>query len=418
MIANNETELIERFVRYVKIHTTSKSEIEKIPSTERQFDLANLLVKELKALGISDAKATENSVVIATLEANIEDSNLPCICFNAHLDTASEESGENVNPQIVDYTGGDIVLDDKSGLKITLEDSPQLMNYIGSKIITTDGTTLLGADDKAGIAEIMTAVSLLIKDDTRKHGKIKILFTPDEEVEKGAESIPIEEIGADFAFTIDGEGMGILEIENFNAASGKIIIEGIYVHEGFAYGKMVNSLRFIPEILELFPKEHAPETSQGYEHYFHPYEIKGDVSCTEINFLLRDFDEDGLEQQIRKILSGINKLQNESPSAKISVKIKRSYKNMKKILDQHPKVVNIAKKAIERTGIKLNIKPVRGGTDGARFTYMGMPTPNIFTGGYNFHTKREFSSVKAMKKAVETILNIVDLTAEEFHVKI
>ncbi|MHA1672426.1 MAG: peptidase T [Promethearchaeota archaeon] len=412
MIKETEAEVVEKFLRYVKIHTTSAPDIEKIPSTERQFDLANLLAKELLDLGIRDTKVTENCVVLATLESNIENSEIPCICFNAHLDTAPEESGKNVNPKIIEYKGGDIIINENSNSKITLKDFPQLRNYIGTKIVTTDGTTLLGADDKAGIAEIMTAISILTKDSTRKHGKIKILFTPDEEVENGPNAITIDEIGADFAFTIDGGEMGDLGIECFNAASGTILIEGYYVHEGYAYGKMVNSLRIIPEILKLFPKGNAPETSRNFEHYFHPFQIKGDVNSTEIKFYLRNFDEDGLETQIQAIKDGIRNLQNEE--SKISVSFKKSYRNMKKILDKHPEVVNIAKEAIERTGLKVKLDPTRGGTDGAQFTYRGMPTPNIFTGGFNFHTKYEFIPVIAMKKAVETILNIVDLTVEKF----
>jgi len=414
MLKLAETEVVEKFFRYVKIHTTSAPNIEKIPSTERQFDLANLLAKELIDLGIKDAKVSENCVVIATLESNIENSEIPCICFNAHMDTASEVSGKNVKPQIIEYKGGDIIINENSNLRITLKDSPELRNYIGTKIITTDGTTLLGADDKAGIAEIMTAISIITKDSTRKHGKIKVLFTPDEEVENGANAITVEEIGADFAFTVDGGEMGCLGIECFNAASGTVLIEGQYVHEGWAYGKMVNSLRIIPKILKLFPRDEAPETSKEFEHYFHPLKINGDVSSTKIEFFLRNFDEDGLENQIQTIKDGIRNLQNELSKVKLSVSFKKSYRNMKKILDKHPEVVNIAKEAIERTGLKVRTEPQRGGTDGARFTYRGMPTPNLFTGGFNFHTKYEFIPVIGMKKAVETILNIVDLTIEKY----
>ncbi|MHA1746354.1 MAG: peptidase T [Promethearchaeota archaeon] len=410
-----EGEVVERFLRYVKIHTTSAPDIETIPSTKRQFNLANLLFQELIDLGIKNVKVTENCVVLATVESNIENSEVPCICLNAHLDTAAEESGENVHPKIIEYKGDDITLNVKHNSKISVKDNPQLGNYIGTPLITTDGTTLLGADDKAGIAEIMTAISTLTKDPTRKHGKIKILFTPDEEVGNGSKSISIDEIGADFAYTIDGGEMGNLEIECFNAASGTILIEGHYVHEGWAYGKMVNSLRIIPKILKLFPKENAPETTRGYEHYFHPFQINGDVKTTEIKFLLRHFDEEGLENQIQTIKDGIRKLKNENRDAKISVKFKKSYRNMKKILDSHPEVVNIAKEAIERTGLKVIIEPIRGGTDGAQFTYNGMPTPNIFTGGFNFHTKYEFIPVIGMKKAVEDILNIVDLTVEKYN---
>ena len=412
------TKLVERFLRYVKIDTKSQEGVEKIPSTEKQFNLANLLVKELKEMGLEDAQVDEHCVVIATLNSNIEEDitqNIPVICFNAHMDTAPVVSGKDVKPIITKYTGEDIFLPKDTSLSISANEIPELKDYIGTELIHTDGTTLLGADDKAGIAEIMTAIDELIQMPEKKHGMIKIMFTPDEEVGKGADAVDLEKLGANYAYTVDGGSMGGYETECFNAAGGKIKIGGYSVHPGSAYGKMINSLRIIPEVINIFPKDQAPETTQGFESYFHPDSINGQIDGTTIEFILRNFDAQGLEDQITYIKDEIAKIQQKHPETTVSVEISKSYRNMKEILDMQPIVAQIASEAIERTGLTVRKDPIRGGTDGARFSFMGLPTPNIFTGGFNYHGKKEFISILGMEKAVATILNIIDLYVENFH---
>ncbi|WP_371804981.1 peptidase T [Candidatus Lokiarchaeum ossiferum] len=411
------TKLVERFLKYVKIDTKSQEGVETIPSTKKQFNLANLLVEELKAIGLEDAQVDEHCVVIATLPSNIEEditSNIPTICFNAHMDTAPAVSGKDVNPIITKYTGDDIILPQDTSLRISVKEIPELKDYIGTDLIHTDGTTLLGADDKAGIAEIMTAIDELVHTPEKKHGTIKIMFTPDEEVGKGADAVDIEKLGAKYAYTIDGGSMGGYETECFNAAGGKINIGGYGVHPGSAYGKMINSLRIIPEVLSIFPNDQAPETTQGFESYYHPDAISGQVDGTTIEFILRNFDSQGLEDQITYIKNEIAKIQKNHPETTISVEIAKSYRNMKEILDLQPIVAQIASEAIERARLEVRKDPIRGGTDGARFSFMGLPTPNIFTGGFNYHSKKEFISILGMEKAVETILNIIDLYVENF----
>ncbi|MCF2140225.1 MAG: peptidase T [Candidatus Lokiarchaeota archaeon] len=411
------SEVVERFLKYVSIHTTSQEGIDKIPSTDRQFNLGKLLVDEIKSLGYSDVKLTEKGVVIATIPSNLPDEitqKIPIICFNSHIDTSPAAPGENVHPRIVKFTGEPIYLENNLELSINIEEIPDLSRFINSELIITDGTTLLGADDKAGIAEIMTALSFLSKNSEIKHGTIKIVFTPDEEVGKGADSISVSEIGAKYGYTIDGGRMGGIEIENFNAASGKIVVKGYNVHPGSAFGKMKNSMHLVPEILSLFPPDQAPETTKDYEPYYYPIHLQSSTDETKLMFILRNFDEQDLERQINHIKEGVRKIQSKHPDFPIEVKIKKSYRNMKVILDQYPEVVQIAKKAIQLADLEVIEEPIRGGTDGARFSFEGMPTPNIFTGGYNFHSKKEFIPIPAMEKAVQVILNIIKLFVEKY----
>lgn len=411
------SEVVERFLRYVKIHTTSKEGVEKIPSTERQLDLARLLVEEIKNLGYQDVTLTENGVVIADISSNLPPEHaakIPIVCFNSHLDTAPSAPGENVNPKLVKFAGEPISLEKDPDLKIDMQEIPDLKRFVGTELIITDGSTLLGADDKAGIAEIMTALSYLSSHPDLPHGNLKIVFTPDEEVGKGADSISVKEIGAKLGYTIDGGKMGSIEIENFNAASGTIVVKGYNVHPGFAYGKMKNSMRIIPELLELFPADQAPETTKDYDPYYYPVHLQSTTDKTKMVFILRNFDETDLDRQIRHIEEGVAKIKANHPDYPISVEIKKGYRNMKTILDQYPEVVDIAKEAINAVGLEVIEEPIRGGTDGARFSYEGMPTPNIFTGGYNFHSKKEFIPIVAMEKSVEVILKIIELYVEKF----
>lgn len=408
----------ERFIRYAKISTQSSEQSKKIPSTEKQFDLANLLVKELKEIGLEDAEVDDKCVVYATIPSNLPknlEDKVPVIGFNSHIDTSTSESDENIDPQVVYYQGGDIILSKNRTVIISPKDNPQLSDYIGTQIITTDGTTLLGGDDKAGIAEIITAADELLKLGSKKlHGKIRLMFSPDEEVGRGHEAVDLTKFGSKFAYTVDGGEMGGLEIANFNAAEGSIEIKGYNVHPGTAYGQMKNSIRAIPEIINLFPNEIAPETTKDLEPYYHPLAIKGDVGSVTLLFILRNFNAIGLDEQMKNIQDGVDKVQSLYPDLKISAKIKKSYKNMKEIIDKYPYIVNIARKAIQKSGLKVIEEPIRGGTDGTRYCFMGLPTPNIFTGGFNFHSKKEFIPIIAMEKAVETILNIIDIATQHF----
>ena len=416
MTAIHEAEVVQRFLKYVKIHTTSKDGVDKFPSTDHQFVLGNLLVQEIKDLGFNQVQMTENCVVLASIPSNLPAEladKIPVVCFNAHMDTSNGAPGENVNPEIVTFTGEPIILSKNPELIISIEEIPDLQRFINTDLIVTDGTTLLGADDKAGIAEIMTTLSYLAAHPEIKHGILKIVFTPDEEVGKGAESIDVKDIGADFGYTIDGGKMGGFEIENFNAASGKITVKGYNVHPGAAYGKMKNSLRLLSDLIGLFPADQAPETTHEYEAYYHPVFAQGTIDQTSLSFILRNFDATDLDNQITHIQNGVRIVQQKYPDFQIEVEFKKSYRNMKMILDQHPDVVAIAEEAIKRADLVISREPIRGGTDGSRFSFEGMPTPNIFTGGYNFHSKKEFIPIIAMEKAVEVILNIIQLIVEK-----
>ncbi|MBA7579069.1 Peptidase T [subsurface metagenome] len=408
----------KRFIKYAKIATKSSEQSKTIPTTEKQFDLANLLVKELKEIGLDDAQVDDKCVVYATIPSNLPqdlESKVPVIGFNSHIDTSPSEPDENIDPQVIEYQGGDIILPKDQTIIISPKENPQLNDYIGKQIITTDGTTLLGADDKAGIAEIITAADELMKLGSKKlHGKIRLMFSPDEEVGRGYKAVDLKKFGAKFAYTVDGGEMGGLEIANFNAAGGNIEICGYNVHPGSAYGLMKNSLRAIPEIIKLFPNEIAPETTKDLEPYFHPMDIKGSVGKVSLSFILRNFDATGLDEQIKNLQDGVKEVQSLFSDLKISVNIEKSYKNMKEIIDNYPYIAEIARKAIQKTDLKVIEEPIRGGTDGAKYSFMGLPTPNIFTGGFNFHSKKEFIPIVAMEKAVETILNIIDIGTEWF----
>jgi tripeptide aminopeptidase len=411
---NSMSEVLDRFIRYVRIHTTSKEDVEEIPSTKRQFDLANILVQELKQLGLEDSNVDEHCIVTATLPSNLpSDVETPTLMLCAHLDTSPEEVGKNVKPNVVrNYPGGDIKLPGDASIIISPDDRPILKEYVGHDIVTSDGTTLLGADDKAGIAIIMTAISTLSRDPSRKRGTMKIVFTPDEEVNKGTDALDVAALKADYGFTVDNEELN-LGIETFNAVRGTITIEGFNTHPGEAYSKMINSIRVLPDVINLFPSATAPETTREKQGYYHPYQVEASVNETKLIFLLRDFEYNELEKKMASIQRGIKKIQQRYPKAQVTLQLEDQYRNMKEVLDKIPDLVKTVEEAIKRVGLKVTVKPIRGGTDGAKMSFKGLPTPNLFCGYANEHSKKEFVSVQVMQKSIETILNIVDLFAQK-----
>ena len=397
----------ERFLEYIKIDTKSDEKTRVTPSTKGQLKLAEILSRELKEMGLSDVKISEYGYVYATLEKNCN-KEIPTIGFIAHMDTAPDYSGTNVKPQIIkNYDGGDIKLNEE--VTLSSKFSPELKNYVGMTLITTDGTTLLGADDKAGIAEIMTAIDYLINNPEIEHGTIKIGFTPDEEIGEGADHFDVKEFGADFAYTLDGGRIGELEYENFNAAGVKVEIKGVNVHPGYAKNKMINSIMVGNEFVNMLPLDEVPEKTSKYEGFSHLSDISGTVEKTTLEFIIRDFFEDTFEKrksQFKDIEKTLNAKYGEGV---VNVKIKDQYRNMKEKIEPVMHIVDVAKQAMEEANVVPKVKPIRGGTDGARLSYMGLPTPNIFAGGENFHGKYEYVPVESMEKAVEVILNIVKI---------
>lgn len=404
--------LVKRFINYVKIDTKSDFDSQTYPSTEKQFDLANVLVEELKELGLEDANVDENGYVMATLPSNT-DKNIPTIGFIAHMDTSPDMSGKNVNPQIVKgYNGEDIILNEEKNIVLSPKAFPELKNYIGQDIITTDGTTLLGADNKAGIAEIIAAVEYLVNNPEIKHGTIKIGFTPDEEVGRGADKFDVERFGADFAYTVDGVEIGELQYENFNAANAKVRIKGSNVHPGSAKNKMINSMLIAMEFNGMLPANQTPSHTEGYEGFYHLNDIKGNVEETTLNYIIRDHCKESFEEK-KKRINKIAEYMNDSIGEKlITLEIKDQYYNMKEKIEPVIHIIEIAQKAMEEVGVTPIIKPARGGTDGARLSYMGLPCPNIFTGGHNFHGKYEYIPIQSMEKAVEVIVKIVEMVGK------
>ncbi|MCF0149067.1 MAG: peptidase T [Clostridium sp.] len=395
----------ERFLEYVKINTKSDETTRVTPSTKGQLVLAEILLNELKELGLKDARISEHGYVYATLEKNC-DKDLPAIGFIAHMDTAPDYSGENVNPKIVEnYDGGDIKLNDS--VVLSPKFSPELKEYIGQRLITTDGNTLLGADDKAGLAEIMTAVEYLINNPEIKHGDIKIGFTPDEEIGEGADHFDVEGFGADFAYTMDGGRIGELEFENFNAAGVKVKIKGVNVHPGYAKNKMLSSIMVANEFINSLPLDEVPEKTEKYEGFYHLSDINATVENTTLSYIIRDFFTDTFEGRKNKLKEVEKKLNKKYGEGTVIVEIKDQYNNMKEKIEPVMHIVENAKEAMLEANVTPNIRPIRGGTDGARLSFMGLPTPNIFAGGENFHGKYEYVPIESMEKAVEVIVNIV-----------
>lgn len=405
--------LLERFKRYVQIDTQSDEESSTYPSTEKQLNLSRLLVEELKQLGAEDVELDEHGYVFATIPSNV-DKDVPVIGFIAHVDTSPEVSGKNVKPIVhKNYQGGTISLPGDPEQILDPEVDKALKNCIGHDIITSDGTTLLGADNKAGVAEIMTAAEVLLKNPNIKHGKIRISFTVDEEVGRGTEYFSVEKFGAKYAYTIDGETAGEIEDETFCADTVTITIHGINVHPGYAKGKLVNAMKIAADLIHTLPGNAlSPETTEGREGYIHPHALNGGVEKTVIKFLIRDFTVDGLKEKEEFLKDIIKVLEKKYPKAVFDFEVEESYRNMKYILNKHPHVTEYAIDAIRKTGLEPRQSLIRGGTDGARLSFMGVPTPNIFTGGHNFHSKKEWISLQDMEKAVETILNLIEIWAE------
>ena len=399
--------LIKRFVKYAKVHTTSSEDSETVPSTEIQKDLGKVLVEDLNEIGLSDAYMDDKGYVYATLKANT-DKNLKKIGFIAHMDTSPAASGENVNPQIHrNYDGGDIVVNKEKNIVLSPNEFSILSEKLGKTIITSDGTTLLGADDKAGITEIIEALKYIIENPQKEHSEIKVCFTPDEEVGRGADFFDVEGFNTDFAYTVDGGEIGELEYENFNASSVDVKIIGKSVHPGSAYNVMINAAAVATEFHSMVPQNEVPEKTKGYEGFYMLTYIGGEVDEAKLSYILRDFDLDGLNQRKAKIEEITKTLQQKYGEDRIIVEIKDSYYNMKEKIEPVMYIIDLAKKAMKDTDVEPKIVPIRGGTDGARISYMGIPTPNLFTGGYNFHGYYEYAVAEEMEKAKEVIINIV-----------
>ena len=404
-------QLIDRFLRYVSVDTQSNPESESQPSAAKELDLLKMLKDELEAMGV-EAKLDEYGYVMATIPSNCG-KDVPAVGFIAHVDTAPDASGKDIKPQIIkDYDGGDIALKGVEGLYLKVEDFPEMKDYEGQTLITTDGTTLLGADDKAGVAEIMDAVQYIIEHPELKHGKICIGFTPDEEIGRGVVKFDVEKFGADYAYTMDGGAVGELEYENFNAASASVKIQGSNLHPGYAKGKMKNAILIGMELNSLLPVEQRPEYTCGYEGFFHIIGFNGSVEEATFSYIIRDHDMDLYEKRKQTMQECVDFINRKYGEGTASVEIKHQYYNMRKMVEPHYHIIEKAVKAMEMEGIKPRIQPIRGGTDGANLSFKGLPCPNIFAGGHNFHGKLEFVPLASMIKASKVILNIISLFAE------
>lgn len=396
--------VLERFLKYTAIDTQSDPESKTSPSTSKQFDLARLLVKELEDLGLEDISLDERCYVMARLAANEE--GLVPIGFIAHMDTSPDLSGKDVKPRLIEnYDGGDIVLDEERGIVTSLKDYPEIGDFKGQTLIVTDGSTLLGADDKAGIAEIMTGIEFLVNNPQIRHGDIMVAFTPDEEIGCGADYFDVNKFGAKYAYTFDGGQVGELEYENFNAASAVVKIQGRNVHPGSAKGKMVNSIYIAGKVMEAFPENKRPETTEGYEGFFHLNDIKGSTEETVLNYIIRDHDRTKFEDMKAFFEATISDLSKEH-GGRISLTIQDSYYNMREVIEDHMEVVDIAVKAMENLDIEPRIIPIRGGTDGSRLSFMGLPCPNLFAGGINFHGRNEMISLEALEAGARLLIEI------------
>lgn len=407
-------QVLERFLRYVVIDTQSDPESKTIPSTEKQKNLSRLLVKELKEIGISDAKLDKHGYVYATIPANTKKV-VPVICYCSHVDTSPDASGTDVKPIVHrNYQGQDLVLPDDPTQIIRAKEHPDLLEQIGSDIVTASGTTLLGADNKAGVAAIMDAAQFLMTHPEVKHGAIKILFTPDEEIGRGVDKVDIKKLGARFGYTVDGERLGSIEDETFSADAAVITIEGVSVHPGFAKGKMVNAIKIAAAIVERLPKDRlSPESTEGREGFVHPGLISGSLESASIRFIVRDFTLEGLKKNEEELKSIMESVLADYPGAKGKMEIIEQYRNMKEVLKDYPEVANHAVEAIRRAGITPHLSSIRGGTDGSRLSFMGLPCPNIFAGEHAFHSRLEWVSVQDMEKAAETLVHLACVWEEK-----
>ena len=406
--------ITDRFLRYIKIDTQSDPNNPEFPSTEKQWDLANLLVKELEEIGMNDVSIDENAYIMATLPSNV-DYKIPTIGFIAHFDTSPDFTAENVKPQIhKNYNGKDIVLNEKENIVLSPDYFEDLLLYKGQTLITTDGNTLLGADDKAGIAEIISAMEYLIQNPNIKHGTIKVGFTPDEEVGKGAHKFDVEKFGAEWAYTMDGSQVGELEYENFNAAGAKVTISGTIVHPGYAKGKMVNSMLIAADFIKALPQNEVPERTEGYEGFFHLHDMNGEVEKTVLEYIIRDHDMELFQNRKKQFQDIVDQMNKELKSDLIHVEIKDQYFNMREKVEPVMHIVDIAEEAMKQLDIKPLIKAIRGGTDGSQLSYKGLPCPNIFAGGHNFHGRYEFVAIESMEKARDVIIKIAEITTKKY----
>lgn len=404
--------IVERFIKYIKIDTQSDENSSQTPSTQKQFNLAKEVEHEMLEMGLTDVFLDNNCYLMGTLPSNT-DKTVPTIGFIAHFDTSPDMSGENVNPLIVkNYDGTEIVLNEAKQIISSPSDFPELLKFIGDDIIVTDGTTLLGADDKAGIAEIITAMEYLIDHPEIKHGKIRVGFTPDEEIGCGADQFDVDKFGAEWAYTMDGSEIGELEYENFNAASAKISIKGRNVHPGYAKNKMINALHVANELVQMLPVNDRPEYTEQYEGFFHLIAINGKVDEASVSYIIRDHDRQVFENRKKEMEQAVAFL-NSRYNNRLKLEMRDQYYNMREKVEPVKHVVNYACRAMEEAGITPIVKPIRGGTDGARLSFMGLPCPNIFAGGMNFHGRHEFIPVRAMEKATEVVVKIAGLVAKE-----
>ena len=404
-------EIIKRFTTYVKIDTQSNEDSTTTPTTEGQLELVNLLADELREIGMEDVEVDENGYLMATLPSNT-DKDVPTIGFLAHVDTATDFTGKNVNPQIVEkFDGNDIVLNQELNVVLSANEFPELPSYKGHTLITTDGTTLLGADNKAGIAEIMTAMNYLIQHPEIEHGRIRIAFTPDEEIGRGPHKFDVSHFDASYAYTVDGGPLGELQYESFNAAAAKVTFRGNSVHPGTAKNKMVNSGKLAAAFINKFPDQESPEHTEGYEGFYHLISVNGDVEQTKVYYIIRDHDREKFEARKATVEQFVNEMKSQYGETAIRLEMKDQYYNMREKIEPVKEIVEIAEQAMKNLNIEPIIEPVRGGTDGSQLSYMGLPTPNIFTGGENFHGKFEYISVDNMEKASHVIIEISKLFA-------
>ena len=411
--------VLEKLLRYVKIDTQSDPNVSETPSTQKQFDLANLLVDELKAMGVTDVIIDDKCYVYATIPSNIPESDpayakVPAVGFVAHVDTSPDTTGADVKPQMIEnYQGGDIVLPADNNIVIKVSECPAMNKCIGHTLVTTDGTTLLGSDDKSGVAAIMTAAEFFINNPQIIHGDIRIGFTPDEEIGRGANFFDIEKFNCEYAYTLDGEMPGEINKETFSANACIVKAFGRDIHPGFGKNIMVNSLRAIADVIALTPRDMAPETTEGYEPYIHPHKVTGSVDVSELHLLFRDFKTEGLDVQKQMVEEIVAKVQENHPKVIFEIEVIEYYRNMLDMLEAQPHGLDYLWEAAVRSGVEPYWNPIRGGTDGSRLTAMGLPTPNIYTGGQNFHSKTEWVSVDALVKAVETIINLAQIWVEK-----
>ena len=403
--------VVNRFLKYVSYDTQSSEISDATPSTDKQILLAIALKEEIEAMGLTEISLDEHAYLMATLPANT-DKKVPTIGFIAHLDTSPDMSGANVKPRIVEkYDGKDILLNENENIILSPTKFPELLQHIGEDLIVTDGTTLLGADDKAGIAEIVTAIQYLIDHPEIKHGKIRIAFNPDEEIGRGAAKFDVEKFACEWAYTIDGGEVGELEFENFNAASAKIVVKGLNVHPGYAKNKMVNASLIASKFIEMLPSHERPEHTEGYEGFFHLTGMNGTVEEATLSYIIRDHDRNRFELRLKQLQDTTDYLNKIYPAGTVQLEIKQQYRNMREIVEPQKHIVELAEKAMLATGVAPLVRPIRGGTDGAQLSFKGLPCPNIFAGGINFHGRYEFVPVQSMEKAVEVIVKIVELNS-------